>query len=207
VLHRAEASRHSRQDISTTDAQVVAIAEELSYTRAVTIVTGDSHDINLLVGLTRREHRRGHRQLTGHGSAETERAGFEPAMEFYPHTRLAGECLQPLGHLSLEVEQTSLDPERPRRTQTWCACARERPPKMGVMPNLIEDFKQRFSPQQRVAIVSLGFAELALKLAAARDIQRRTTGEIRGSKLLWRCALLINTFGPLGYFLFGRRKA
>jgi site-specific DNA recombinase len=31
-----------------------------------------------------------------------ERAGFEPAMEFNPHTRLAGECLQPLGHLSRE---------------------------------------------------------------------------------------------------------
>ncbi len=31
-----------------------------------------------------------------------ERAGFEPAMEFNPHTRLAGECLQPLGHLSLD---------------------------------------------------------------------------------------------------------
>src|SRR5262249_37381277 len=32
-----------------------------------------------------------------------ERAGFEPAMEFDPHTRLAGECLQPLGHLSGET--------------------------------------------------------------------------------------------------------
>jgi hypothetical protein len=30
-----------------------------------------------------------------------ERAGFEPAMERDAHTRLAGECLQPLGHLSL----------------------------------------------------------------------------------------------------------
>ncbi len=29
-----------------------------------------------------------------------ERGGFEPPMEFDPHTRLAGECLQPLGHLS-----------------------------------------------------------------------------------------------------------
>jgi site-specific DNA recombinase len=39
----------------------------------------------------------------GRGSYENnmaERAGFEPAMEFNPHTRLAGECLQPLGHLS-----------------------------------------------------------------------------------------------------------
>ncbi len=33
-----------------------------------------------------------------------ERAGFEPAMEFNPHTRLAGECLQPLGHLSQDSE-------------------------------------------------------------------------------------------------------
>src|ERR671922_236348 len=31
---------------------------------------------------------------------ETEREGFEPSMEREPHTRLAGECLQPLGHLS-----------------------------------------------------------------------------------------------------------
>src|SRR5512135_727944 len=29
-----------------------------------------------------------------------ERAGFEPAKEREPLTRLAGECLQPLGHLS-----------------------------------------------------------------------------------------------------------
>ena len=34
-----------------------------------------------------------------------ERAGFEPAMEFDPHTRLAGECLQPLGHLSWRFGQ------------------------------------------------------------------------------------------------------
>src|SRR5436190_21743254 len=29
-----------------------------------------------------------------------EREGFEPARELAPPTRLAGECLQPLGHLS-----------------------------------------------------------------------------------------------------------
>jgi site-specific DNA recombinase len=34
-----------------------------------------------------------------------ERAGFEPAMEFNPHTRLAGECLQPLGHLSRTADR------------------------------------------------------------------------------------------------------
>jgi hypothetical protein len=41
-----------------------------------------------------------------------ERAGFEPAMEFDPHTRLAGECLQPLGHLSRGDAQVSVEPAR-----------------------------------------------------------------------------------------------
>ncbi|MEA2373521.1 MAG: hypothetical protein QOH12_3915, partial [Solirubrobacteraceae bacterium] len=40
------------------------------------------------------------RGLSSDESRLAERAGFEPAMEFNPHTRLAGECLQPLGHLS-----------------------------------------------------------------------------------------------------------
>src|SRR3954452_16438123 len=39
-------------------------------------------------------------QLRPPWPTKTERAGFEPAMEREPHTRLAGECLQPLGHLS-----------------------------------------------------------------------------------------------------------
>ncbi len=40
-----------------------------------------------------------------------ERAGFEPAMGREPHTRLAGECLQPLGHLSVR-EGLSLEARR-----------------------------------------------------------------------------------------------
>ena len=51
---RTEALQLSRRDISTTDAQIVSMAEERSYTCAVTIVTGDPEDVNLLVGLTRR---------------------------------------------------------------------------------------------------------------------------------------------------------
>jgi hypothetical protein len=51
---RTEALALSRRVISTTDAQLVAMAEERSRVCAVTIVTGDPDDINLLVGLTRR---------------------------------------------------------------------------------------------------------------------------------------------------------
>ena len=32
-----------------------------------------------------------------------EREGFEPSVEFYPHTRLAGEHHRPLGHFSIVV--------------------------------------------------------------------------------------------------------
>ena len=32
----------------------------------------------------------------------TERVGFEPTMQFDPHTPLAGERLQPLGHLTTQ---------------------------------------------------------------------------------------------------------
>ena len=40
------------------------------------------------------------RGLRSYKDKMAEREGFEPSMEFDPHTRLAGECLQPLGHLS-----------------------------------------------------------------------------------------------------------
>ena len=32
-----------------------------------------------------------------------EKEGFEPSVEFYPHTRLAGEHHRPLGHLSVFI--------------------------------------------------------------------------------------------------------
>jgi hypothetical protein len=53
-LLRTEALPLARHDISTTDAQIVAMAEERSRVCAITIITGDPDDINLLVGLTRR---------------------------------------------------------------------------------------------------------------------------------------------------------
>jgi hypothetical protein len=51
---RTEALRLTNRIISPIDAQVVAIAEERSRICAVTIITGDPGDINLIVGLTRR---------------------------------------------------------------------------------------------------------------------------------------------------------
>ncbi len=71
----------------------------------------------------------------------------------------------------------------------------------------MKDFTERFSRKQQAAIGVLAAIELAAKIAAARDIQRRSASEVRGKKLFWRLALLVNTFGPLSYFLFGRRRS
>ena len=49
------------------------------------------------------------RGLRSYKDKLAEREGFEPSMEFNPHTRLAGECLQPLGHLSWGLRQPSLE--------------------------------------------------------------------------------------------------
>lgn len=51
---RAQALAAGGRLISTTDAQVVAIAEQRSALNAVTIITGDRIDVELLVDLTRR---------------------------------------------------------------------------------------------------------------------------------------------------------
>ncbi len=53
---------------------------------------------------------------TGPGGVKlAEREGFEPSMGFNPHTPLAGERLQPLGHLSDSSHLRSTPSRRPRR--------------------------------------------------------------------------------------------
>ena len=74
------------------------------------------------------------------------------------------------------------------------------------MSKAIKDFSERFSPRQRAVILTLACAEFGLKVAAARDINRRSAEQIRGSKLLWRLALLVNTLGPISYFRWGRSR-
>ena len=74
------------------------------------------------------------------------------------------------------------------------------------MPQKLDELEQRFSPKQRAAVGALAAAELALKLAAARDIRRRPADQIRASKLFWRMSLAVNTIGPVSYFLWGRRN-
>jgi hypothetical protein len=61
------------------------------------------------------------------------------------------------------------------------------------------------SPRRRKLIIAGGVGEACLKAAMLIDIKRRRASQIRGSKWLWRPLALVNFFGPVSYFAFGRR--
>jgi hypothetical protein len=71
------------------------------------------------------------------------------------------------------------------------------------MSKAIKDFKA-LSPARQVGVSGLLVAALALVATAERDIQRRPSSEVRGSKLIWRLACL-NAVGAVSYLLLGRR--
>ena len=62
------------------------------------------------------------------------------------------------------------------------------------------------TPRQRQAVVVAGAIEAVVTAAALRDLARRTRDEVRGPKLLWRLACVVQPFGPVAYLLLGRRS-
>jgi hypothetical protein len=62
-----------------------------------------------------------------------------------------------------------------------------------------------FSPRQRVAIVLGAIIELTMTTIAVRDLVRRPRMQVRGSKPMWLIAFVVQPFGPILYFLIGRR--
>ena len=62
-----------------------------------------------------------------------------------------------------------------------------------------------FSSAQQRAIILGGIAELMMTLFAVRDLRRRSSRQVRGGKFVWLCAFVVQPFGPMLYFLIGRR--
>lgn len=58
----------------------------------------------------------------------------------------------------------------------------------------------------KAAILMAGAVQIALQMAALRDLSRRTPAEINGSKKGWVAASFINFAGPIAYFRRGRKK-
>jgi hypothetical protein len=65
---------------------------------------------------------------------------------------------------------------------------------------------KEMSPAARAGVVAVGIVQMAMMLAAQRDISRRPAAQINGPKAAWRAAALINFIGPMGYFILGRKR-
>lgn len=65
------------------------------------------------------------------------------------------------------------------------------------------------SPRSRRLIAAGAVVETGLKAAALVDLKRRPASQVRGSKWLWACSMILNSAGliPISYFVFGRRPA
>lgn len=64
---------------------------------------------------------------------------------------------------------------------------------------------QEMSHGQKMAAFLAMILQLSLLAAALLDINRRSAGELRGSKTIWTAISFVNFIGPLAYFALGRK--
>ena len=65
------------------------------------------------------------------------------------------------------------------------------------------------SQRTRILLITAAAADVALRVAALIDIQRRPASQIRGRKGMWAAAVgLVSSAGvvPVSYFVLGRRR-
>lgn len=60
------------------------------------------------------------------------------------------------------------------------------------------------SRARKTAIVVVGVAEFAITTFAMVDLIRRPAVQVRGPKLVWALACLVQPFGPVTYLASGR---
>jgi hypothetical protein len=65
---------------------------------------------------------------------------------------------------------------------------------------------KEMSPSAKTGTILVGIVQMSLLVAAQRDISKRPAAMINGPKAAWRAASFINFVGPMGYFIFGRKK-
>ncbi len=69
--------------------------------------------------------------------------------------------------------------------------------------------KKRFSqlpPRSRALIIVGAIVQFALQGAALRDLKRRPAELVKGPKPLWVALSFLNYFGPIAYFVVGRKS-
>lgn len=63
------------------------------------------------------------------------------------------------------------------------------------------------TPPQQKALVAGAAVEVVLTAVALRDLAKRSSGQVRGSKRLWALSFVVQPFGPVVYLLRGRRRS
>lgn len=62
------------------------------------------------------------------------------------------------------------------------------------------------SAGQQRAICAAGAVEVVLTAVVLRDLARRPAEQVRGPKLAWALACVVQPFGPLAYLALARRS-
>ncbi|MFP5310957.1 MAG: PLDc N-terminal domain-containing protein [Actinomycetes bacterium] len=65
---------------------------------------------------------------------------------------------------------------------------------------------KEMSTSGKVGTILTAIAQVSLLIAAQRDISHRPAEQINGPKAAWRAASFVNFIGPMGYFIFGRKR-
>ncbi|MDQ3781928.1 MAG: PLD nuclease N-terminal domain-containing protein [Actinomycetota bacterium] len=63
------------------------------------------------------------------------------------------------------------------------------------------------SAGKKAVMLAVAGVQIALAVAAFRDLARRPREEINGSKLKWAAIIPVNFIGPIAYFRKGRRPS
>ncbi|HAM26002.1 MAG TPA: hypothetical protein DCP11_04665 [Microbacteriaceae bacterium] len=62
------------------------------------------------------------------------------------------------------------------------------------------------SQGQQTAVIVASVMEFALAVAAWTDLARRPAKLVNGRKGVWAAIIAVNFFGPIAYFVRGRRR-
>ncbi len=62
------------------------------------------------------------------------------------------------------------------------------------------------APQQRRGVALVGLLQVTLLALAQWDLRQRADDELNGKKAMWRVLVFINFFGPIAYFVYGRKS-
>ncbi len=62
------------------------------------------------------------------------------------------------------------------------------------------------APQQRRGVQLIGLVQVVLLVLAQWDLRQRSEDELNGKKAMWRVLVFINLFGPIAYFVYGRKS-